>query len=608
MLNNTYKTLEAPWLFVAPYFIQTDGEGWIVAACEKSSDLLSKLPSSAGSEINITDIFSELCSEPPFADSPIGLSGFPSCFETRIDRGQRNPFVIRWTAAGVDLEPEGTLGWQLTGFEVERGVHSGSFQAKAQSSVIHKEKNLSDSIINSLPGIFYLFNTQGKFLRWNKLFESVSGYSGQEIMHMRPSDFFADEEKLYVQSQIQKAFDEGSSDAEATLITRQGERIPHYFTGKMILYQDEPCLIGTGLDISERKKNEERIKRSNERYALVTRATNDAIWDLDIVRGAPFWGEGIYTHFGYKPEPGTIVSGFWESHIHPLDRPRVIKSMELFIAQKARGVWSEEYRFQKADGQYATVVDRGFLVFDPQQTVVRVVGSMQDVTEKKELEKKLLQHELNKQKAVAQAILNAQENERAEIGRELHDNVNQILSTGKLYLELYRSNNPDSSSLIELCAENINLAIQEIRNISRALVPASLGDLGLADSIHDLVEDIRVSQSMEAEFHATDWFDEKLSKHFKLMLFRIIEEQVNNVVKHSGAKSLVVELVMKHPQRLIEVKISDDGKGYDPEKTKRGVGLSNIVSRADLFGGHVFIETSPGKGCELVVQIPFENQ
>ena len=99
---------------------------------------------------------------------------------------------------------------------------------------------------------------------------------------------------------------------------------------------------------------------------------------------------------------------------------------------------------------------------------------------------------------------------------------------------------------------------------------------------------------------------EKISDKEKMMLFRIIQEQVNNVLKHSGARNLIIELLLEESENRIELNITDDGKGFNPEevKGKKGLGLSNIMSRADLFGGKVTIMSAPGHGCKLRVQVP----
>lgn len=357
--------------------------------------------------------------------------------------------------------------------------------------------------------------------------------------------------------------------------------------------------------IVESKKAEEELNISNERYRLATKASNDAIWDRDLFTGLCFWGEGFYQLFGYNAGVEVRTTRFWETHIHPRDRERVLNGMTKFIERKDKGLWLEDYRFKKADGAYGLISDRGFLVFSKQGKVIRMVGSMQDVTEKKEMQERLLQQELNKQKLIAQAMVDAQEKERAEIGKELHDNINQILSTTKLYLELAKNDKNERLNLITRSAGNIHNAIHEIRNISRSLVPASIGDLGLQDSIIDLVESVQMTRAIHVEFYPVGNFDEKISDKAKLMLFRIIQEQINNVLKHSGANNLIIELILGKMDNNIELSITDDGKGFNPEKVrKKGLGLSNIVSRADLFGGKVTIQSAPGRGCKLRVQVP----
>ena len=230
--------------------------------------------------------------------------------------------------------------------------------------------------------------------------------------------------------------------------------------------------------------------------------------------------------------------------------------------------------------------------------VTLIIGS-------KKAEERLLKQELNKQKLIAQAIVDAQEKERAEIGKELHDNINQILSTTKLYLELAKNDDKERLSLINRSAGNIHNAIREIRNISRSLVPASIGDLGLLDSLTDFVESVRTTRAIHVEFYPVGNFDAGVSDNVKLMLFRIIQEQVNNVMKHSGARNLIIELGLEKAENRIELNITDDGKGFDPGNVpNKGLGLSNIRSRADLFGGKVTILSAPGEGCKLRVQVP----
>jgi PAS domain S-box-containing protein len=370
------------------------------------------------------------------------------------------------------------------------------------------------------------------------------------------------------------------------------------------LFNRVATLLGV---IIENKQAEQKINISNERYLLATKATNDAIWDFDIKNKRLYWGESFYTLFGYKPGDHASQRGFWESKIHADDSKRIKELYDNSIKNKERGVVYSEYRFQKADGKYAIVADRAFIVYDNDGDPARFVGSMQDVTERKKLEQQLLKQEINKQKSIAQAVVDAQEKERAEIGKELHDNVNQILSTAKLYLELAKTETKQRDELIKRSADSIFNAINEIRHISKALVPASVKDLGLIDSIKDLVESLRMTKALQVKFTHKGDFDNTISDKQKLMLFRIIQEQVNNVLKHAEANQIEIDL--KLVDKIIHLSIGDDGKGFEPEKIKfkKGVGLSNIESRAHLFNGKVTISTAPQKGCKLFIEVPIHD-
>jgi PAS domain S-box-containing protein len=242
-----------------------------------------------------------------------------------------------------------------------------------------------------------------------------------------------------------------------------------------------------------------------------------------------------------------------------------------------------------------------------------VVASFSDITQAKRDKSELIHNQqllaqeseryVTAMKTVAEAVVDAQEKERADIGTELHDNVNQILSTVRLYLDLAVLNEKDRIELIRRSSEGLANAVNEIRKISHSLVPASLSDLGLIASIEDLINNVRATQQIHAEFYHIGNVESISDKH-KLVLFRMIQEQVTNVLKHADAKRLIIELTAD--QHWLSLAVSDDGKGCDlgDEKIKKGVGLYNIANRAELFNGKLNIITSPGKGFKLNVLIP----
>lgn len=140
---------------------------------------------------------------------------------------------------------------------------------KAQDDIV-KERDLSESIVNSLPGIFYLYDLEGRFLRWNDNFERVSGYNNEEIATMHPLDFFDEDEKQLLTEKISNVFVAGEDNVQASFLTKAGKKIPYYFTGIAIDYEGGKCLMGVGLDFSERVEAQEIIKQSSEQLRQLT--------------------------------------------------------------------------------------------------------------------------------------------------------------------------------------------------------------------------------------------------------------------------------------------------------------------------------------------------
>ena len=136
-------------------------------------------------------------------------------------------------------------------------------ERKQIEEAILKERDFSDAMLNSLPGILYFYDQTGKFLRWNRNLEIVSGYSGEEIARMNPLDFFVGAEKEYIARRIQEVFENGDSDAEANIVSKNGSRVPYYFTGKRIEIENVPYLIGMGIDVTQRKQAEAELRQLN---------------------------------------------------------------------------------------------------------------------------------------------------------------------------------------------------------------------------------------------------------------------------------------------------------------------------------------------------------
>ena len=144
------------------------------------------------------------------------------------------------------------------------------------------EKELSDSIINSLPGIFYLYNKKGDFYRWNTNFLKVTGYTIEELKNLSLINLFSKEQHADVIAKVKNVFSKGEDFVEAFLLNKDGEKIPYYFTGRIIQYEGESCLMGVGIDISERVKSQQELAQSEERYRTIIEQASDGIFISDL--------------------------------------------------------------------------------------------------------------------------------------------------------------------------------------------------------------------------------------------------------------------------------------------------------------------------------------
>jgi signal transduction histidine kinase len=242
-------------------------------------------------------------------------------------------------------------------------------------------------------------------------------------------------------------------------------------------------------------------------------------------------------------------------------------------------------------------------VQDEMGKLLHVICSFTDITERKRLEEKSLAEKMAHQRQLAQATIDGQENERLEIGKELHDNIGQQLTTVKLFLDLAKTSaTEENAEMITMALKGISTIINEIRAVSRTLVPPTLKDFGFIDSVNDLIDSLRHTQALKVELDYFCFDEDNLPENKKLALFRIVQEQLNNIIKHAEAKQ--VNISLRNNGESILLQINDDGKGFDHNKIRKGLGLAGIISRAELFGGKTEIISSPGMGCQIQVTLP----
>jgi signal transduction histidine kinase len=245
-------------------------------------------------------------------------------------------------------------------------------------------------------------------------------------------------------------------------------------------------------------------------------------------------------------------------------------------------------------GYYPMPDDSGFV------THVCIRGK--DITQQVLLEKELENEREKSRIRLIKATLDAQEKQRSEIGRELHDNVNQVLTTVKLYNELCLTEEYTNKNLLLRSVQQVNHCIETIRSLSKTLSSPRIEESDVKETIRELVDEINATRRVDAHYFTYGVQQEKISQDLLTALYRIAQEQLTNVLKY--AKASRVDVMLVSTSTHIALKIQDDGQGFDMEEKRKGVGITNMISRTETLGGTIDLTSSPGKGCSLMVEFP----
>lgn len=479
-------------------------------------------------------------------------------------------------------------------------VNDISDRVRAEQNLM-KEKQLSDSIINSLPGIFYLYNEQGKFLRWNKNFETVSGYSGDEIARMHPLDFFDDDEKLLLKEKIQGVFTAGMEDVEAHFFTKDKRRIPYFFNGWTASFEEQLCLIGVGIDITERIKAQSALLKSEKRFRALVENSADIIVMLDKNFQPVYRSPAAERITGFtmqerlQPAPGNKPE--------PEGWSTIKEALTKAIAHPHKPIWAEHRiqnkagRFLWFEGSYTNLLN------DPD--INAIVLNMKEITDRKKSEEEL-NKSLQQLKELTAYLQRVREEEGKRIAREIHDELGQQLTGLKMDAtwigRQLNTNYPAVLNKVESMIKLIDQTIMSVRRISSELRPAMLDDLGLIAALQWKCHDFQERSGIKATF-TSNAHEYPFDKEMATELFRIFQEALTNVARHSAATEVKSNLTLANEK--VYVSISDNGKGMDREGAKRtkSFGIIGMRERAAMLQGVLEIN-SDKNGTEVMVIIP----
>jgi PAS domain S-box-containing protein len=449
-------------------------------------------------------------------------------------------------------------------------------------------------------------------IQWiNAAFTRVTEYTLEEVIGKRPEDFLYGEETnenaingLLVNRMAHRTFD-----TELMIYSKSGRKVwitlqaqPQFDNkGKLTGY------FAIGIDSTERKNWEEQIAHHQRLMQQAEQIAGLGSWENNLKTGATIWSDEMYRIFGWNIDAAPPNSEQQLAFIHPDDKEYVLMNLQQATEE---GDFDMEHRIVRPDGTIRILRSQGQVIKNHLGEPEKLVGVLHDITDQKQAEEQLRQQEarlaeerVNHQRQIARATINTQEHERSEIGKELHDNVNQILASAKLFLSSPFLEGDEREMFTNKAAEHIHMAIEEIRKLSKSLVSPSAADLGIIETINDMIGDIKWAQKIDVLFNHGGIDEAKLDYGLKLTIYRIVQEQLTNILKYAEASK--INITIKKQGKKISLIISDNGKGFDPSTKRKGIGFNNIINRADVFNGKVDIQAAPGQGC--TVKVEFDN-
>ena len=510
--------------------------------------------------------------------------------------------VVRLDGRVVDVEVNSTLPGDGT---IQMIVRDIGERKRRESALRESEERLMLAFAGAKEGVWD-WNLETGAVVYSPRWKQMLGYGDDEI----PANVHAWEKLLHPDDRtraeaLNEAVSQGRPTYEGEFRLRHKEG--HYITvltrGLPIRRQsDGPIvrIVGTHLDITERKRTEAALRESEERLSLAFAGAQEGIWDWNLETDACGYSSRWKQMLGYDDDEIESHISAWERLVHPDDRAIADKAHE--SVARGQPTYEAEFRLRHKDGHYVQILSRGFPVRrEPGGPVVRIVGTHFDLTERKKREAEQARTEL-----LAHLVF-AQEDERRRIARDMHDQFGEQLTTLSLRIALLRDacgERQDLASHVAALSEIAQRLDRDVDELVWQLRPTALDDLGLRAALANYIQEWAERSSVAAELHTSGLLDDRLASEVETALYRIAQEALNNVAKHSRARR--VEVILERRPDCVLLIVEDDGVGFSDtagDKERRGYGLVGMQERAGLVGASLQIESTPGKGTTVLVRM-----
>lgn len=470
-----------------------------------------------------------------------------------------------------------------------------------------REKELADSIINSLPGIFYIFDSDLKFIKWNENLVAISGYSAEELLTLHPYDMVPKEQTEYVTQSCRAGLKGEYQQVEIEMITKQGKEISYYFNGIPIIYEGKQCVVGIGFDLTEQRKAQSAIVESEERYrSLVDNATE--VLMLYNVDSHTFVNVSDSAAKMFKCEKEELLHiGFSNISSSIQSNGDTFNTFKKKLQQVLDGEkLNFEWNYKNFEG---TIIPCETSLVRLPGPKVLIRASINDISERKKYEEEL-KRSSEQLRELYHSLQNVREEERKHIAREIHDELGQQLTSLKMDIfwinRRIKSEDANVDAKINDILSLIDETINTVRKIATELRPSILDDLGLIPALEWQIEEFEKHTSVPVNLNNAVG-DIAVDPDTSIALFRIFQEILTNIGRHAAATQVDVHVFIDGSKLFLIVR--DNGIGFNPQviAQRNTLGLTGIKERCELIGGTYEVRSEKGKGTEIEVSAPIYN-
>jgi PAS domain S-box-containing protein len=451
-----------------------------------------------------------------------------------------------------------------------------------------------------------IVSPDGRFLAGNAAFSKFIGYTEEQLLARTVQSVTHPEDWPMFSQRLRQALADGAcfQGVEKRCLHKNGQVLWGECSASLIrdVHGNPQYFVAEVLDITERKQADRTLRESEERFRLVANTAPVLMWMSGVDKLCTFFNQ-CWLDFTGRSMEHELGEG-WASGVHPQDLERCLGIYS--AAFDNRVDFEIEYRLKRFDGKYRWIVDYGVPRFESDGTFCGYIGSCIDITDRKLSEASL--------EELSGRLINAQEQERTRIARELHDDFSQRLALQGIGLTQLWKKLPETDVEDRAKVQDLMKRTQEISSdlhaLSHQLHSSKLEHVGLAPALRGLCEELSSKFKIDIEFTESAISCE-IPKDVALCLFRISQEALGNVVKHSRAEHVRAELYGEENE--IRLRIVDAGVGFDPAalNEKTGLGLISMRERLRLVGGRLAVQSAPMLGTEILAEVPltvFKNR